>query len=459
MTEVLSNFIRALRATDVRVSTSESIDAAAALDAIGFRDRGLLKESLSQVLAKSVDEKERFSECFDRYFFAEDMSGVEQLQSEAESSQDDQPPGESQSPGGEASGEGQGQGSAEDSDELGELSNADRTELQIAVANAARQAGVSNIRLFTQRGMYMRRILEIIGVETLEEQIRDAPDAQSEQLSQRRAQLIEEVRAQVDRQLLLYTANSWPQLREQILQKTPLSSVEVRDFKFMQALVHKLAKRLVALHSRKKKIARRGQLDIRQTIRRNIEYDGLLFETVWKRKKIDRPKVIAVCDVSGSVATAARFLLLFLYSVTEVIPKVRAFAFSNQLAEITELFQNASAEEAISFALEKHGWGSTDYGRAFEDLESMVLDDVDHRTTVLVLGDGRSNYGDPGLTHLRKIHDRARRVIWLNPEPKAFWNSGDSEMRRLSTACDRVDVCRSIHDLERLVSEIMRTAV
>ena len=459
MTEVLSNFIRALRATDVRVSTSESIDAAAALDAVGFGDRGLLKESLSQVLAKSVDEKERFSECFDRYFFAEDMSGVEALAPAESDTNEDEQAGDSQAPNGEANGEGEGEGEGQGGGEPGELGNADRTELQIAVANAARQAGVSNIRLFTQRGMYMRRILEIIGIEALEDQIRDAPDDDGQKLSERRAQLIEEVRAQVDRQLLLYTANSWPELREQILQKTPLSSVEVRDFKFMQALVHKLAKRLVALHSRKKKIARRGHLDVRQTIRRNIEYDGLLFETVWKRKKIDRPKVIAVCDVSGSVATAARFLLLFLYSVTEVIPKVRAFAFSNQLAEITDLFQNASAEDAISFALEKYGWGSTDYGRAFEDLESMVIDDVDYRTTVLVLGDGRSNYGDPGLVSLRKIHDRARRVIWLNPEPKAFWNSGDSEMRRLSTACDRVDVCRSVQDLERLVSEIMRTAV
>ncbi|MFP6781219.1 MAG: VWA containing CoxE family protein, partial [Gammaproteobacteria bacterium] len=281
MTEVLSNFIRALRATDVRVSTSESIDAAAALDAVGFGDRGLLKESLSQVLAKSVDEKERFSECFDRYFFAEDMSGVEALAPAESDTNEDEQPGDSQASNGEANSEGEGEGQG--GGEPGELGNADRTELQIAVANAARQAGVSNIRLFTQRGMYMRRILEIIGIEALEDQIRDAPDDDGQQLSERRAQLIEEVRAQVDRQLLLYTANSWPELREQILQKTPLSSVEVRDFKFMQALVHKLAKRLVALHSRKKKIARRGHLDVRQTIRRNIEYDGLLFETVWKR--------------------------------------------------------------------------------------------------------------------------------------------------------------------------------
>lgn len=465
MTQVLTDFIRALRATNVRISTSESIDAAAAVDAIGFDDRALLKESLSQVLAKTPEEKESFADCFERFFHAEDMDGVDALdppESTVDAPADDEA----------AAADAGGTGCAGEAGESGEgeggegglatmmAGSGGRADLQMAVANAAREAGVANIRLFTQRGMFMRRILELIGVETLEAAIRDAGDpARTEALTKLRAQLIAEVREQVERQLQLYTANAWPELREEILQKTPLSAVEVRDFKFMQALVHKLAKRLVALHSRKRKVARRGQLDVRQTIRRNIEYDGLLFETVWKRKKVERPNVVAVCDVSGSVANAARFLLLFLYSVTEVIPKVRAFAFSSQLAEITELFEHRAAEDAIGEALHKHGWGSTDYGRALSDLETQVLDDIDHRTTVLILGDARSNYGDPGVASLRRIHERARRVLWLNPEPKAFWNSGDSEMRRLGTACDRVDSCRSIRDLERLVGEIMRTAV
>lgn len=460
MTQVLTDFIRALRAANVRVSTSESIDAAAAVDTIGFDDRGLLKESLSQVLAKTPEEKIDFSDCFERFFFAEDMAGVEELDEQDDAADPESGDDSPRAGDGETTEPGEGQGGGDGGGLAQMMRGGGRADLQMAVANAARQAGVANIRLFTQRGMYMRRILEIIGIEELEAAIRDAGEgAGADELSNLRAQLIEEVREQVERQLLLYTANAWPELREQILEKTPLSAVEVRDFKFMQALVRKLAKRLVALHSRKRKIARRGHLDVRQTIRRNIEYDGLLFETVWKRKKVERPKVVAVCDVSGSVANAARFLLLFLYSVTEVIPKVRAFAFSSQLAEITELFETAAAEDAIGQALQKHGWGSTDYGRAMADLETAVLDDIDHRTTVLILGDARSNYGDPGVASLRKIHERARRVLWLNPEPKAFWNSGDSEMRRLGTACDRVDSCRSIQDLERLVGEIMRTAV
>jgi uncharacterized protein with von Willebrand factor type A (vWA) domain len=142
-----------------------------------------------------------------------------------------------------------------------------------------------------------------------------------------------------------------------------------------------------------------------------------------------------------------------------VLPTVRAFVFSSQLAEVTELFGRLKVEDAVATTLRQHGWGSTDYGRAFAQLTAETLDDIDHRTTVLILGDARSNYGDPGHRDLRRIHERARRVIWLNPEPRSFWNMGDSEMQRLGAACDRVESCRSLRHLERIVSELLRSAV
>ena len=194
-------------------------------------------------------------------------------------------------------------------------------------------------------------------------------------------------------------------------------------------------------------------------MRKNLEYDGLLFKTVWKKTRVDRPKVIAVCDVSGSVAQVARFMLLFLYSMNEVIPKVRAFAFSNYLGEVTHLFEELSVEDALTETISKWGMGSTDYGGAISDLERLIVDDLDQKTTVLILGDARSNYGDPGERALRRIQERARRVLWLNPEPRSFWNTGDSEMQKLGTACHRVEPCRTLKHLERVVSEIARTAI
>ncbi len=410
MTQVLSNFIRALRAADVRVSTAESIDAAATLDIVGFAERGLLEDALSQVLAKTPEDKTRFHECFERFFTFEDAGGLDgsdDAASDASGHGADAAEDGARSSGANAPG---------DDTLLAVLDGGDAAALQQMMARATRTVQLQNIQIFTQRGMYMRRILEAMGIEEVDDRLfelarADAHDAELERLREAKARLTERVSEIVDRQMLMYTANAWPRLREEVLQKTPLARIEMRDFKVMQELVYKLAKRLIALHSRRRRVARRGHLDVRHTIRRNIEYDGLLFDTVWKRVRVDRPKVIAVCDVSGSVAAVARFLLLFLYSVTEVIPKVRAFAFSSHLGEVTDAFERLPAEDALTHTLQQYGQGSTDYGGALAELERLTLNEIDHRTTVLILGDARSNYGDPGDRSLKRVHERARRVL------------------------------------------------
>ncbi|MGE0483762.1 MAG: VWA domain-containing protein [Gammaproteobacteria bacterium] len=460
MTQALTHFIKALRAADVRVSTAESIEAAATLEVVGFGERALLKTALSQVLAKSIDDKARFDDCFEAYFSSRAVS-TDTARDDADADASETESAGDQA-GGSAAGSGGG-GSGADS-LLAALERGDGAGLQQRMAQAAFNVQLQNIRLFTQRGMYMRRMLEDMGIEAVEEFLyrlikADDDDPRAERLREAKARLTEDVAAHVDQQLLLYTANAGRQLREEVLQKTPLARVEMRDFKVMHELVRKLAKRLVALHARRRAVARRGRLDVRHTIRRNIEYDGLLFDTVWKRVRVDRPKVVAVCDVSGSVAQVARFLLMFLYSVSEVIPKVRSFAFSNYLGEVTDLFDTLPVEDAVTEILNRWGMGATDYGGALAELERLTLDDIDHRTTVLILGDARSNYSDPGDRALRRIHERARRVLWLNPEPKQLWNTGDSEMRKLGAACDRVEPCRSLRHLERIISEIARTAV
>jgi uncharacterized protein len=480
MSEVLGDFIRALRSADIRVSTSESIDAGNVIDLVGFDDRQTLKDALSQVLAKSDDEKQAFAETFDTYFsfeqFKERPSAAnenEDKDRESQESEEDGGDGEDGDPsqsgsasapgGGGMSGEPQGEPSSANMDLAALLERGDQAELQMALAEGARQARLNRIRLFTQRGMFTRRIMEIMGLDGLNEEIerREASGNArgAESLTQAREELRGQVRDYVEKQLEIFTANSGRQLREEVLAQMRLSNVDRSDMKIMRELVRKMAKKLIALHSRRKKVARRGTLDIRRTIRANIEYDGLLFHTIWKKTKVDRPKVMAVCDVSGSVAQVSRFLLMFLYSLQEVLPAVRSFAFSGHLGETTDLFKREKLEEALVEVLRDFGGGSTDYGQALMDFEALALDDIDHRTTILILGDARSNYGDPRGDILKKIHARARRVIWLNPEPRTMWNSGDSEMRRLAPYCDRAVTCASLKDLERVVSELLRSAV
>ncbi len=475
MTEVLGDFIRALRAADVRVSTSESIDAGNVMDLVGLGNRHVLRDGLSQVLAKSEDEKQAFRETFDRFFAFDQFKSRKPGEASEESGESEErgedgegSPQQGQSggmpgPGGGGM-EGEPGGDAPSAEDLvSMLEGGDQAALQMALAEAARQAQLNRIRLFTQRGMYVRRMMEMMGLNGLQDEIERREDrgeqARADTLRGLRDQLREDVRNYVEKQLEIFTANAGRQLREEVLSQVRLGNIDARDMKIMRVLVAKMAKRLVSLHSRRKKIDRRGQLDVRRTIRANIEYDGLLFHTIWKQKKIDRPKVMAICDVSGSVAQVARFLLMFLYSIQEVLPRVRSFAFSGQLGETTQMFETTrKIEEAITSALREHGGGSTDYGQAFVDFERLALDDVDHRTTVLILGDARSNYGNPRGDILKKIHARARRVIWLNPEPQSMWNSGDSEMRRLQPYCDTAKTCASLKDLERVVSELLRHA-
>jgi uncharacterized protein with von Willebrand factor type A (vWA) domain len=451
---MLSDFIKALRSSNVTVSTAESIDANKVLATVGIENKLLLKHALSMALAKGIDDKKSFSECFDLFFdqnmrLDETKDHDRQLSVESED---------------EHTKAADVLNSLEGETLLSILESDDQIALQQLLAAAVQDVQLQNIRIFTQRGVYMRRILEKIGIDTVDERLYtptdndDAEKSDFETLKNLKASLIEDVANIVDKNLLLYTANGANNLRQEILQKTPLARIEVRDFKVMKQLVSKLAKKLTSIHSRRRRKAKRGYLDVRQTIRKNIQYDGIMFDTIWKRVQIDRPKVIAICDVSGSVSQVARFLLLFLYSVSEIIPKVRSFAFSNVLGEVTELFENNSAEVALAETIKKWGSGSTDYGGALSELERVVGHEIDHRTTVLILGDARSNYGDPGHLALRRIHNRAKKVIWLNPEPRSFWDTGDSEMQKLGASCDRVEPCRTLNHLERIISDIARTA-
>ena len=224
MTQVLSNFIKALRAYDVRVSTAESIDAAAALELVGFERRPLVKEALSQVLAKTPDDKARFDECFERYFTFESVSAERDTDANAERRGDDNPAaGLEAGQGGSGTGGGDGGLAAL-------LERGDGAALQQLAASAARNVQLQNIRLFTQRGMYIRRMLEDMGIEALDDLLyalvkADDDSPRALRLKERKARLIETVAELVDRQMLMYTANAWPKLREEMLEKTPLARI------------------------------------------------------------------------------------------------------------------------------------------------------------------------------------------------------------------------------------------
>jgi uncharacterized protein len=435
----LLRFFQALRDGGVRLSVAESIDAFNTVAVTGVGDREALKDSLGLVLAKTLEEKETFAACFDLFFTRDNLAELAGV--------DKPPPAD---------------GAGEPSP-LGEmLLDGDTSALAAAMEAAANAVGVANISFFTQTNIYGRRILGEMGLEALEQEIdalrrQGTPDAaaRADGLDDRRRRLGEGVRDFVKRQLALYATGKTRAMREEFLSMAKLTNLDRSDFQRMHIIVRVLAKRLATRHARIRRRARRGQLDLRRTLRQNMATDGMLFRTSWKRQKIERPKVMAICDVSGSVASVARFLLLFLYSMHEVMAGLRAFAFSNRLVEVSEILERNDIESAIAEILRAIGFGSSDYGGSLEDFENGWLGLLDRQTSVIIMGDGRGNYTNPRTDILEAIAKRCKRVIWLNPEPESLWGSGDSDMLRYRPYCHYAGVCNSVRHLERAMTDLL----
>ena len=465
---MIADFVRILRAADIRVSPAETLDAAEIFDTIGFDDRSILKHALGQTLAKTEMEKLAFDEAFESYFRLTEETPPAQPQASQEDQGDtddksaEQNSGEGQPQEGGQQGAQEGHAPSDSANQsLSEmLENNDMAALQATMQDAATEAGLANAKLFTQQGMFSRRIMEAMGLAELEARIRQMNEGgetqEADKLRAGRARLFEAVQDFVERQIAMRTKNAGRLLREDALSRIRLSNLDKSDMKIMRELIRKLAKRLASRHSRRRKKAQRGMLDIRRTMRANVAYDGKLFNLAWRRVKVERPKLIVLCDVSGSVAAVSRFFLMFLYSLDEVMPKTRSFLFSNRAGEITDLLKEGDLEEAMENALRQYGGGSTDYGMSMMDLAEATLDAVDKKTTLMVLGDARSNYGDPGHLVLKEFYERAGRVIFLNPEPETVWDTGDSEMKKLGAYCTHKQTCNSVKHVERVLDDLLR---
>ena len=450
MVDFLRDFIHILRSSDLRVSTSERIDAMNVVSKIGFNNKSLLRDSLSFSLAKTLREKEIFNECFDN-FFKENYMNLKHNELPQEKLEEDIELEELNN-------------LEKKQKNLEELyKNSDKTSLMTAMALASRDANLQDIKLFTQVGMFTRKIFDEMGLETLNNDIfqasRQGNTERESELKNIRESLRLEIRDYVENQVKLRTTNAGKQLREDALSQMRLTQADKSDYQIMSGIIKKMARRLISVHSRRKRKSQRGMLDIRSTIRANQEYDGILFETIWKKTKVDRPKIVALCDVSGSVANVSRFFLMFLHSLTEILPNVRTFAFSNKAGEVTDLFENKDIEVAAAETLLLNGGGSTDYGQAFVDLEGLLENNIDRKTTVIILGDARSNYGDPRCDVLKTIQEKSKRILFLNPEPKSVWGTGDSEMLRFVPYCSKSKVCSSLFDLERVVDDMLRSSI
>jgi uncharacterized protein len=453
MRENLHRFFRAARGAGVRLSPAESIDAMRAVSRVGFADRTILRDTFLLTLAKTQDEKKALGDCFDLFF---DQPEPAQQPEDSETDKSDTP---ESSAAADTHGDASGGDEAQDLGPLAQmLLSQDRNAMAAAIANASNAASLSDIRYFTQRGIFSGRILDQMGIQRLRDDL-DALAAANPALAERLQAALDglrdTVRETVSQGLMLYGREEAENLRNEILRNAPLSRIEPRQVEQMRLLIRQIARRLRERYSKPRKRQRRGHLDVRRTIRRNAAWGGVPFLTAWKRRHRDKPKIIALCDVSGSVAKVSDFFLLLIHSLHEVVSDVRSFAFSGHLIEVSHILEAKSPEEAMAEIMSKVGFGSSDYGNSFADFEHGWMNAITPQTTVIVLGDARSNNLDPRADILRRVGERSKRLVWLNPEGRMAWGWGDSEMPRYSTFCSVVRQCATAQQLERAVSDIV----
>jgi uncharacterized protein with von Willebrand factor type A (vWA) domain len=468
--KTIGNFVGALRKADIPVSPAETLDAMAALEIVGVDDKRMLRDTLSIILAKTPEEKELFDLCFNRFFsfrqFSEHpefLSEINNQYSEVQNSDTSSSFENSEKDPDEVR---QRRSIAHHSSYLGHmLLSGNSDELSIAMKEAGESVSLDQIKTLRERSIFARRILIHLGLGQLDDEIKrlqSETDDKSLQtaalLSRAKEYLQEQVRDYVEGQYLLIVDGSGDRFIIDALTQSKLTNVQVYYFDRIRETIRKLAHQLAKRHAKKKKVQNRGQLDIRKTLRKNQAYDGAMFELCWKQTKTEHPKIFVLCDVSGSVKNVARFLLTFLYGLNEVLPGVRSFVFSGELGEVTDYFESYNLEEAIEMSLKDYGKGSTDYGQAFHAFRDLCIRDIDSRSTIIILGDARNNYFGNGSRYLKEVSKKSRQVIWLNPEQRSQWLTGDSEMQSYLPACHFADVCNSLPDLQRIVSRVMRSA-
>ncbi len=455
--EPLRRFLQVARGAGLRVSAAEGIDAARAVDLIGYADRTILKDTLGLLLAKTPDEKAAYEEVFDLYFKRDEFAGGNA------DDREESEPNEASSPSNGEGGDGMG---GQGGQSLGSLLSADdRATLATAMEQAAREAGIENIRFFTQKNLYARRILDRMGLRALERDMEamrqtGTPEGlgRAEFLEGKVDQLRDAVRDFVERNLILYAKGETEKFREELLKSARLSNLERRDLDRMRILVRQMAKKLAARYAKTRRRRLRGQLDTRRTLRRNMGWGGIPFITVWKQKRIEKPRVMVLCDVSGSVAAMAQFLLMFMYSINEALSDIRSFAFAGSLIEVSDILEKEPVEQAITKIMSLIGFGSSNYGNSFADFEDGWMKHVTNKTTVIILGDARGNRTDPRTDVIGRLSQRSKRIIWLNPEYRSAWGTGDSDMYRYAPFCNLVTVCSTLRHLERAISDILEDA-
>jgi uncharacterized protein with von Willebrand factor type A (vWA) domain len=452
----LGELLGTIRRAGVRVSTAEAIDMARAVECVGLAPRADLFSALQAVLAKQPGDRERVRRALIR-FFAHDGTSHADLYARLSA-----------------------QGFSEDEVRtLRELLSAtSRVEGGPGVLGALPQGAMAIERLIelagerislrhvhdpARTGFLAMRLLDAMRMPRAETELSALTSRLRDALGERGTMLSE---ALTD-ELALVRKQARTFVAERIAGKTSSSELEHMPFvtldpaevQAVERAVKELAQRLIGRALVRSRHARKGPLDVRATLRRALATGGVPFEAKHRGKRPRKPKLVLLCDVSDSVRSSARFMLLFVHAVQRLFEDAQSFVFVSELADATQVFRRESAERAVELA---YGGGivrvsdNSHYARVWKRMRDEHGHVIGPRTTLVVLGDGRTNHFDAGEAAFAELAARAHRVLWLSPEPEGAWQSGDSALPAYARHADQVLPVYDLATLERAARELAR---
>src|SRR5829696_5372783 len=461
MLNLLNGFVVELRNAGLPVSLTENLDAMEAVQHIPIDDREAFKYALGATLIKNSTHWRAFETVFEVYF---SLRGPEYKLAEGDADALDELFREMQEQQGEGKGAAGGSMDSLTPEEIAHmlmqaLLHGDQAMMRaLAKQSVQRFAGMEPGRPVGGT-YYLYRTLRNLDREEIGGEMTNLEERlEREEYQDRIDQFKGEIEAEIRRRLV---ADRGAEAMAKTLRKPLPEDVEFMhasrdEMQNLKKALGPLTRKLAARLTRKRRHGRKGPLDFRNTVRHSLSYGGVPAEPKFKYPRPAKPEIFVVADISGSVAAFARFTLQLVYAISGQFSKVRSFVFIDGVDEVTSFFEGV---EDINEAVHRVNteadvvWvdGHSDYGHAFEIFLERWGHEVTPRTTILLLGDARNNYHASNAWVVKELRHKARHVYRLNPEPRSYWDTGDSIIGDYATHCDGVYECRNLRQLERFV--------
>jgi hypothetical protein len=472
--DVLQGFVHELRAAGLPVSMTENLDAMRALEHVDINDREVFRTILSSTMVKHHRHQRAFDTVFEVYFSLY-SAGIDDAEGERDADLGDLDPDQAQ----QGEGAGGGGGTPLSREEIAQmllaaLMNMDREAMRRLAALAVQQfAGMEPGRPVGGT-YYLYRTLRALDLDSLAERMMGAARERGEvgegELAQRLLreehesrlrELRELVEEEIRRQLV---ADRGAEAMARTLRKPLPEDVEFMhasrdEMLTLQRAVYPLTRALAARLAQRRRRRHRGALDFRKTVRASLSYGGVPAEPKFRHPHPSKPEIMVVADISGSVASFARFTLMFVYAMASQFSKVRSWVFIDGIDEVTRFF---SESDDVTDAVQRVNseadviWvdGHSDYGHAFEAFYNRHYREVTNKSSLILLGDARNNYHASEAWVIEQLQNRARHTYWLNPEPRSYWDTGDSIVSEYAKYCDGVFECRNLRQLQQFVTQV-----